>query len=664
MGALLLLGFAQGVNAGEVVVKEWDFTNNVENGSISSADNGTVVATAGSRRNMTCNLSYTGIATEGLYFWDNWKLYKTYLQNVSGGDRMMVIPDLKKGDVVTFVCADETIVAVGNGELGNYNTDSYTITVSEDGMLPIGVNKQKNIYSIKVTRIIEEGVCEAPQYTISAAGTSRKFTLSCLTPDATIYYSETEKTTEDSGWTEYSSEVTTAAEKIYAYAETSTAKSEVISFETGAGNEIKLNTPAIKVASYANGNYTVNISSVQTDLSIAPSSVSYSYTIDGANETSGSTATVPAGSTLQVWATSEGYANSDNAEWKSAERPTDLIEIWTQDYRNLSQAAGNGAQQIVLGEEPAFSYNDRTFYNIVGYDKEGTINIDVNNNVGLNTATSFFLRCNGNNSGILKNGNSNGTNGYIGINNLVPGQLIIITTNGNPLQAEAGVTLETGMSTSSEFYFTATDTKASIFFPHGTYNYVYTITVKGAESAINLSTDYTYSTFSSTIALDFTENEDVEAYTAKVNGETVELTKVNQVPANTGVIIKNIGEKTSAAVKVIENAAVVENNDLVAVSTAMDAAALVAANAYILVDDNTFKKVAADATGKLAAGKAYLKSAAGARILTIGGSTTGIENVAEKAEKADGAIYNLQGIRVKAPTAPGLYIVNGKVYKF
>ena len=147
--------------------------------------------------------------------------------------------------------------------------------------------------------------------------------------------------------------------------------------------------------------------------------------------------------------------------------------------------------------------------------------------------------------------------------------------------------------------------------------------------------------------------------------KTVNLVPVTgEVPANIGLIIENVNGKASATVKVIaETEEVFPDNALVAVTEPMNAAALVEAGAYVLFNDTEFRKVGAGATGTLAAGKAYLTAPVGVQILKIGG-TTGIESVAEKAEKTDGAIYNLQGIRVKTPTAPGLYIINGKVYKF
>jgi hypothetical protein len=64
--------------------------------------------------------------------------------------------------------------------------------------------------------------------------------------------------------------------------------------------------------------------------------------------------------------------------------------------------------------------------------------------------------------------------------------------------------------------------------------------------------------------------------------------------------------------------------------------------------------------GEIAAGKAFLKVAAGgsSRLnVVIAGETTGIKAI--EAQEAQEGIYNLQGQRV-AKAQKGLYIVNGK----
>lgn len=197
---------------------------------------------------------------------------------------------------------------------------------------------------------------------------------------------------------------------------------------------------------------------------------------------------------------------------------------------------------------------------------------------------------------------------------------------------------------------------------------IITVFCSETTKTISLPTDYVYSTFCSKYALDFTGNEDVEAYIAKADGTTVTLTKVQKVPANTGLILKKLGSATTATVATVpmsENVDVIAGNDLVAVTAPISAATLIAAgNAYILESDTRFSKVVNGATGVLAAGKAYLVyngSVSGAPVMALSfGETSSVNGIETKATQSTNAIYNLQGIRVSQPTAKGLYIINGK----
>ncbi len=183
--------------------------------------------------------------------------------------------------------------------------------------------------------------------------------------------------------------------------------------------------------------------------------------------------------------------------------------------------------------------------------------------------------------------------------------------------------------------------------------------------SISLPANYTYSTFSATVPLDFTGNTDVEAYTAKADGTTVTLTKVGKVAANTGLLLKKLGDATTTTVPLAVDAAMATDNDLVAVTTPISAVSLIAAgNAYVLTSDTQFSKVVSGATGEIPAGKAYLaynndKQAAPVMHLSFG-EATAVNGIEVKPTHTNNVIYNLQGMRVNKPAAKGLYIVNGK----
>ena len=556
---LCLIGTVSAWAATETVtVKSWDFTGQ-------ATDNGVTAGTATiTEASTTCTEAATPACCEGLYLQNptQWKSYKSKengLRNVSSGDRMVLIPNLKKNDVIVVTCTNiEAINTTKYTGTDDATAKTKTFTMEADGNFYFKIVKSggkvdnvavwPTINSIVVTREVEAGTCENPTYKISGVdGTARKFTLTCNTPSSTIYYSTTELEAGAEGWTEYTGETTTSAGTIYAYASAGDANSEVISFATGAGSEITLNAPYANKTAYADGSYTVSIGSDQSNLSIVPSTVNYYYSIDGGAEAQGTSVNVPAGKTLTVYAVADGYTNSANTVCETSVRPTGLVEVWKQDYTTVTQTAGTGACAVTIDETAAFTVGERSFYNITGYTANNeNFTKELNSNVGINTASYFYLRCNGNNSGILKNSNSGGTTGYIGIQNLTLGQYIIITTNSNSLSATEGCTDNLGMNTTSEYIFQATATEASIFFPHGTYNYVKTITVYNPSTEdITINSTTRLASYVTTFALDFSGEENLKAYIATAkDSKSVKLSKVTYVPAGTPVIIRSLEKLT------------------------------------------------------------------------------------------------------------------------
>lgn len=177
---------------------------------------------------------------------------------------------------------------------------------------------------------------------------------------------------------------------------------------------------------------------------------------------------------------------------------------------------------------------------------------------------------------------------------------------------------------------------------------------------LTLNNNYTYSTFCSDWNVDFSKVNGVEAYTAKV------LERVNgMVMAGEGLLIKNVGSVPSVTLPVVHDATKYESNALVGVTKNMVAKDFEGKKAYILANDKEFKYIdPAKSEGTLQKGKAYLllpETSAKPSTLFIG-EATAINGVAVE-KKADNAIYNLQGMRVKTPTK-GLYIINGKKYRF
>lgn len=226
--------------------------------------------------------------------------------------------------------------------------------------------------------------------------------------------------------------------------------------------------------------------------------------------------------------------------------------------------------------------------------------------------------------------------------------------------------------------------EAFVFTTGEAGNYVFTLTGRGGRTTVKdfsikkapetISVTVTsagMATFCSAYPLDFT-GLNVKAYTASLTGEeenkTVLLTRVYQVPANTGLVLR--GDANTYTVPVIASAETITGNLMMGTlaTTAVDASTGSSFNYMLSAGDNGvgFYKVAAATTS--AAGKAYLHtdvalkddSGNGTSRVSVSYSdeeATGIADVKGKTT-TDNRYYNLQGQRV-LPTK-GLYIKEGK----
>ena len=168
-------------------------------------------------------------------------------------------------------------------------------------------------------------------------------------------------------------------------------------------------------------------------------------------------------------------------------------------------------------------------------------------------------------------------------------------------------------------------------------------------------------TYYTDCALDFTEVSDMYAYTATVSDDAISFTRVMQVPAKTGVLLRNPAKAGASNVVPVatEEVAAVEGNAFVGT---LEDTTVEGDGKYILNNGPKglgFYKVKADGGNNLAAHRAYLNAGSNTRSF-IGfdnDETTGIATVGEGQQTV--TFYNLQGVRVSQPTK-GLYIVNGK----
>lgn len=174
----------------------------------------------------------------------------------------------------------------------------------------------------------------------------------------------------------------------------------------------------------------------------------------------------------------------------------------------------------------------------------------------------------------------------------------------------------------------------------------------GAAAAETVTVTLTkeYNTYVPAKDLDFSDVEGITAYyVTAVTATEATITKATTVAAGEGIIISGTPGDYVVPVATAE----VAKNDANLLKTSG-----IAANDYILYNG----KFVLCSDGELADGKAYLPASAftaGAKIINIvfGGESTGINEV-QKSE-ADGAIYNLSGMRV-SKTQKGVYIMNGR----
>ena len=178
-----------------------------------------------------------------------------------------------------------------------------------------------------------------------------------------------------------------------------------------------------------------------------------------------------------------------------------------------------------------------------------------------------------------------------------------------------------------------------------------------------------YATFSSTSALDFTNVEDINAYTATVSGNDISFKRVKKVRANTGLLLRSVnvdGGAVSTSVPSLTDAAEdVTGNAFVAATT--EIASLNTKDGdftnYILNNGSSGIGFYQANGKKVGAGKAYLRVSSKQATtrafiaFSFDDPETGVAQVETLPQQ--GVAYDLQGRRVNAPKG-GLYIINGK----
>lgn len=508
------------------------------------------------------------------------------------------------------------------------------------------------------------GYVATPTYTITAPdGTNRKFTLDCVTDGATIYYSASDLAIDADGWLTYSGEVTTSDATIYTYAKKGSNTSEKTSFSTGAGTAITLNAPTLTVTGIAenSGVYypVVTIASDQSGLELVPASPTLTYSFNGGNIASSNPYTFTTTGTLEVTVSADGFTS--NTASYVVEYP--YIKIKTIDLQGITASELSSSWKLMaenVGLQGTWSspYNGTT-YSRYWYDvtEESGSRITLfdglegwyQNSDGANKSYYFYPGL-----GLVvplttqkDDGTENGGSNY-GSNNHA---LTFVSGTANQL-----VTWKYGNNYGKNA--DKTDISAGNV-THNLYRYSDILTkVEAYSIAIPVEiTSAGWATLYTPYALDFSGVTGLTAYTASVSENTVTLTEVTNVPANTGVVLK--GAENTYSIPVIASS-LTEKGDLKGSATEATACPAASGTYYILTMNGANAEFNPATSGEIAAGKAYLHVGGSSRSLSIVFSdATGISSMQHDECTLQNEVYNLNGQRVAQPRK-GLYIVNGK----
>ncbi len=431
--------------------------------------------------------------------------------------------------------------------------------------------------------------------------------------------------------------------------------------------KLTLNAPTYTKTAYSAGNYTVEITSNQSDLDYVPASPAIKYSIDGGSEETYSSAiAVPAGSTVAAHVEADGYNNSSTEELETGIQPN-LPVNWTQNY------VGKVTGDITLYEDGEGYHNcvvSAAGDNYYVYSSDGT-SASTNANAGFQvydggSPRKWMIRESTGGGGMY---NFTAGNAGVAIANLTVGQIVKVewTISGyGGFTHNSGVTKLDNISYGSVGYYEVT-ADGIAYFTAARNAYVKNITVYNVTVSATVGAKG-YSTLTSDYSLNFT-GKSIKAYIVKsTDGSALTLTQVNKVVKNTPLLLYSATNSDSQDIPVIADSEATDDltgNKLVAGDGAAHTWTANTNEHYVLYTGGATPGFYQALNSNVAVGKAYLdltglSATARSFDLNLGDDVTGIsEKVTVNSEKFATATYNLNGQRVAQPTK-GLYIVNGK----
>ena len=536
-------------------------------------------------------------------------------------------------------------------------TATYGYPVSFNGTLGKAVSAM-GVDNISFKTPAVAGFVATPTSEITgAAGTSRKFTLSCLTDGATIYYATSDLEKGAAGWEEYTGEVTTAATTIYAYAKDDEDNtSDKMNFATGAGTTIDL-LPAT-VTHSNNGVYT--IASNQSAILGAPTATIH-YQIDGGSEQTSTNASVnvniAADGTLTYWLTADGYGATD-PENETVYAAVGYAATITLNFCTSSTnqwAYGNSTEYDMSTIVVATENTDRTYYkyldqssNVIG---DGLLAVSA-----VNGGSSW--RIDQLNAGVHPYNKTE----YVVLLGMKAGQLIQIAASSAP-SSTSNLTAVPASTYTGTYTYTATADGEVIF---SLDKNVVLKTIKLCATSVSATIGATgWTTFASPYALNLSSmtastGEVTAYYASETSAESVTVlpTSSSAVQAGEGILLKGTAGAT-ITIPVVASGSAIDGNLMVGCPTGATINNETAnyGKCYVLgieseqaVFQNVKDYIDGSHTVNIPAGKAYLNANAsyGARSISIvfADDVTGVANVEAASE---------------AKAKEGKFIENGKL---
>ncbi|MBQ8711448.1 MAG: chitobiase/beta-hexosaminidase C-terminal domain-containing protein [Prevotella sp.] len=594
-----------------------------------------------------------------------WNCLLTYTGNTN--TYYLSVLDLKDGDKITFTLSKGSLTLLSSNVDGvTTNTElvsgtEYTIsTTAETTHLDLsGIGQSSCIKKVVIkTPAVEESL-GSPEINVSAAnGGTRTISIAPGVGSQGSLATETFYTLDGSDPSLESNSARalytnafdiTANTTVKAVSYLINTKSTIATKSVSAGSTLTLAAPTITKTGYADGAFTVRLSSDQSSLVAAPSTINYFYSIDGGEimrSGEGGTAIVYGGSSFATYTTAEGYNDSPEVNYILPVMPA-FKENWTIDFTSISET----------------SYST---------EKLGDYTKLVDNATHEAVNDNFGVEGNGtdNNQAFIHNGGlymafSGGRNIAV---KATEGQYVRVKMTTNPSSA-SGLALQEDLCYGDYYVLRATSTGVlTINIPR--YTVISSVELLDVVNSVTKTISEGWATYCSPYALDFSNpiGNLTKAYYVtgiKLNGKTLTLLEINGiVPPGTGVLLEGNG---SCEIPVLSgSSASTEGNLLVGV---LEDTQLEENSIYVLIKENGitgFYKnnnaftvgartayLPADVVGGLSAIPSNARN-----YQLLEGEVTGISEILRPISESN-RYYNLQGQRV-IPQRQGIYIVNGR----